>query len=142
MKTSIVDIIKKKTRSVEIMSTDDLVLLETCAIKNIITYPMFIQLNQVFQMYEGSTQKRAEVSNINSSNTYMPNVHRNNYSFSSKGNFSMKLEPIKESQVKLALRIFVDFLKSEIETQKDQNLDHGMLFEPLLTHLLNSTFLM
>lgn len=45
VKTAIVDIIKKKTRSVEIMATDDLVLLETCAIKNIITYPMFIQLN-------------------------------------------------------------------------------------------------
>lgn len=50
----------------------------------------------------------------------------------------MKFEPIEISQVKLAFRIFVDFLKSEIETQKHKNLEHGMLYEPLLTHLLNS----
>jgi hypothetical protein len=57
----IIDIIKKKARISgfrEVEYMDDTVFLETCAIKNIISYPQFISLNQVFQLYEDATQRR------------------------------------------------------------------------------------
>ena len=42
----------------EVGYMDDTVFLETCAIKNIISYPQFISLNLEFQLYEDATQRR------------------------------------------------------------------------------------
>lgn len=47
------------------------------------------------------------------------------------------MEPITESQAKQALRIFVDFIKQEVESVKYDDLESAMLFEPMLTHLLS-----
>jgi hypothetical protein len=39
--------------------------------------------------------------------------------------------------VKLALRVFVDFVKEEIQEVESNDLDKSMQYEPLLTHLLS-----
>ena len=66
----------------------------------------------------------------------MPSLNSKPYDFSSPNSFTHKLNPIDMNQAKLALRIFVDFIKSEIELQKSNNLDHAMVYEPMLSHLM------
>lgn len=50
IQTVIIDILRKKAKKVasEIQYMDDIVFLETCAIKNLISYPQFISLNLIF----------------------------------------------------------------------------------------------
>lgn len=69
--------------------------------------------------------------------SYIPSVNGKPYDFSNKNSFKLMMEPITESQAKQALRIFVDFIKQEVESVKYDDLESAMLFEPMLTHLLS-----
>jgi hypothetical protein len=131
------DILKNKAASYpEILNNDDTVFLETCALKNLVSYPQFISLNLVFQIYENATQQKITVKECNPQPfAYIPSLNMKTYDFSQKQSFKLKIDKVDQEQAKLALRVFVDFLKTEVETKKD--VDTGMLYEPLLTHLLN-----
>ena len=53
MQTAVLDILKKRAvrkHYNEIVDSDNIVFLETCAVLNLISYPTFISLNQVFQV--------------------------------------------------------------------------------------------
>ena len=44
------DILRKKIQKIDLSISDDLVLLETCAIKGLISYPDFISLNNMLKV--------------------------------------------------------------------------------------------
>lgn len=53
VQTAVLDILKKRAvrkHYNEIVDSDNIVFLETCAVLNLISYPTFISLNQVFQV--------------------------------------------------------------------------------------------
>ena len=88
----------------ESMLNDDVVFLETCATKNLISYPQFISLNIIFQIFENATQKRIEPAPVYPSSvmsyTYMPTLHMNTYNFSTSDTFKGRLDQIDLKSVK------------------------------------------
>lgn len=53
VQTAVLDILKKRAvrkHYNEIVDSDNIVFLETCAVLNLISIPTFISLNQVFQV--------------------------------------------------------------------------------------------
>lgn len=123
------------------MFNDDLVFLEACATKNLISYPQFISLNIIFQIFENATQKRIQPAPVYSSSvmsySYMPTLHMSTYDFSTSDTFKGRIYEIDLKEAKQCLRIFVDFIKQEIQDHHKNDLEHLMMYEPLLTHLLN-----
>eukprot|EP00347_Sterkiella_histriomuscorum_P020115 403339047 len=150
------DILKQKMRkySKELHTSDEIVLLENCAIKGLISYPDFISLSNILQSFESATQKRIEPSEQipYSSHTYgyLPNNHMGTYDFSNPSSFKNCVTNLDSNNAKEALRILVDFIKNEVD-QSNQNKyeksirntgrglsgnDASLKFEPFLTHLI------
>ena len=68
--------------------------------------------------------------------SYLPALHEASYHFSTKDSFKLRIDSIDEAQVKQVLRTFVDFLKAETESRQLKDVECGMIYEPLLSHLI------
>ena len=91
------------------------------------------------QIYESATTKRVEMSDVLPLSTFQYSyLAANNlqglYDFSNKSAFQTKITPIEEKNAKEALRIVIDFLKTETENNEEDR--KNMSYEPFLTKLI------
>jgi hypothetical protein len=123
------------------LSSNDIVMVELCAIHKLISYPDFSQITQVINNLDRVTEPKLSTtaamvscqSDAQLMSKYIPQYKNGQeYNFSDARGFHMGQSQvgrtINEAEAKQALRTLVDFMKTEIAER-----DQGMVYEPLFS---------
>ena len=147
MLDSILDIMRtklkgdKKVSALLAKGVDDIVMLELCAIHEILSYSDFSQIMAVLNTMDRVSEPKLDLTrnmrNVQADpqimSKYIPQYKGGNqYNFSDHRGFEKAQKAVSESEAKRALRTLVDFMKGQITERGAE-----MTYEPLFTQLIN-----